>query len=265
MELKDPTFVPTNECSPKAKDRALRLLLLALFRAVDDVQNNDYIISNNNNNYHLDTFTQTVDKYVSTMGVSEPMKPVKQGGIGLNGFKDLIRKFFYSYRYKCPATVSVIGAIAAQETVKVCSSIFNPLTQWFMFESFDSLLEMTDEEVEKNHLVNVTKSVYMRDGLKALYGEDVTNELRSLRILLVGAGAIGCELLKTLALLEVGKGVPDLNRNEDEEDDDKNKLKYGIWKNMMDGGVVVTDMDYIETSNLNRQLLFRYVVWYHIL
>lgn len=47
----------------------------------------------------------------------------------------------------------------------------------------------------------------------------------------VGAGAIGCELLKNFALMGLGAGEG--------------------------GHITVTDMDYIEKSNLNRQFLFR--------
>lgn len=47
----------------------------------------------------------------------------------------------------------------------------------------------------------------------------------------VGAGAIGCELLKNFALMGVGSG--------------------------RDGLIRVTDNDFIELSNLNRQFLFR--------
>lgn len=47
----------------------------------------------------------------------------------------------------------------------------------------------------------------------------------------VGAGAIGCELLKNFALIGLGAGE--------------------------DGHITVTDMDFIEKSNLNRQFLFR--------
>jgi molybdopterin/thiamine biosynthesis adenylyltransferase len=46
---------------------------------------------------------------------------------------------------------------------------------------------------------------------------------------MVGCGAIGCELLKNLAMLSVGT----------------------------QGQLTVTDPDHIETSNLNRQFLFR--------
>ena len=47
----------------------------------------------------------------------------------------------------------------------------------------------------------------------------------------MGAGAIGCEILKNLAMMGVGASP--------------------------EGVVYVTDMDIIEKSNLNRQFLFR--------
>lgn len=51
-----------------------------------------------------------------------------------------------------------------------------------------------------------------------------------MKFFIVGAGAIGCELLKNFAMMGVGCG---------------------------NGRLIVTDMDHIEKSNLNRQFLFR--------
>ena len=48
---------------------------------------------------------------------------------------------------------------------------------------------------------------------------------------MIGAGAIGCELLKNFAMVGVGVGNQ--------------------------GMITVTDPDHIETSNLSRQFLFR--------
>lgn len=48
---------------------------------------------------------------------------------------------------------------------------------------------------------------------------------------MVGAGAIGCELLKNYAMLGIGSGK--------------------------EGHIILTDPDVIEVSNLNRQFLFR--------
>lgn len=48
---------------------------------------------------------------------------------------------------------------------------------------------------------------------------------------MIGAGAIGCELLKNYAMLDLGTGPQ--------------------------GMITLTDPDVIEVSNLNRQFLFR--------
>ena len=69
------------------------------------------------------------------------------------------------------------------------------------------------------------------DGQIAIFGETFQNVICNLRYFLVGAGAIGCEMLKNWAMMGLGAG-------------DK-------------GQVHVTDMDRIEKSNLNRQFLFR--------
>lgn len=69
------------------------------------------------------------------------------------------------------------------------------------------------------------------DGMTAVFGRSVVARLKAQRYFLVGAGAIGCEMLKNWALMGLGAG---------------------------EGGlIVVTDPDSIEKSNLNRQFLFR--------
>jgi ubiquitin-activating enzyme E1 len=64
-----------------------------------------------------------------------------------------------------------------------------------------------------------------------VFGREFQKKLGSLRYFIVGAGAIGCELLKNFAMLGIGAGEG--------------------------GQIYVTDMDLIEKSNLNRQFLFR--------
>lgn len=77
------------------------------------------------------------------------------------------------------------------------------------------------------------------DGLRIILGQDVIEQLAHTNLLMVGTGAIGCELLKNYALLGVGVGKAD------------------VEKGLKAGRIVVTDPDIIEVSNLSRQFLFR--------
>ncbi|XP_034633201.1 ubiquitin-like modifier-activating enzyme 7 isoform X6 [Trachemys scripta elegans] len=69
------------------------------------------------------------------------------------------------------------------------------------------------------------------DGQIAVFGADFQERLGRQKYFVVGAGAIGCELLKNFAMIGLAAGEG--------------------------GSVTVTDMDTIERSNLSRQLLFR--------
>lgn len=69
------------------------------------------------------------------------------------------------------------------------------------------------------------------DGQIAVFGREFQEKIANTKEFLVGAGAIGCEMLKNWAMMGVGAGK--------------------------DGALFITDMDTIEKSNLNRQFLFR--------
>ena len=63
------------------------------------------------------------------------------------------------------------------------------------------------------------------------FGRSMQQKVSNLKLFLVGAGAIGCEMLKNWAMMGIATAG--------------------------DGHVYITDMDSIEKSNLNRQFLFR--------
>ena len=117
------------------------------------------------------------------------------------------------------------GGVAAQEALKACTGRFTPLRQLLCADFADALPAPppdADACAPRGDRL---------DGQRAVLGDPLCARLAGQRAFVVGAGAIGCELLKCLALMGVGTG---------------------------DGGeVVVTDMDTIERSNLNRQFLFR--------
>ena len=96
------------------------------------------------------------------------------------------------------------------------------------------------EVKEKSQFSNLAQSNYEQDqkkhkkhfkSFKNLIGSDLYKTLTKLKVFMVGAGAIGCELLKNFAMLGIGTDTI--------------------------GKIYVTDPDIIEVSNLSRQFLFR--------
>lgn len=124
----------------------------------------------------------------------------------------------------CPMN-AVIGGTIAQEVIKACAGKFTPIHQYMYFDAIECLAEndLTEDEC---------KPLGTRyDKQIAVFGKDFQEKLGNLRYFIVGAGAIGCEHLKNFAMMGVGSGAQ--------------------------GELIVTDMDLIEKSNLNRQFLFR--------
>ncbi|XP_077585017.1 ubiquitin-like modifier-activating enzyme 1 isoform X2 [Stigmatopora nigra] len=139
----------------------------------------------------------------------------------------LIKKLCYVSAGDLAPVNAFIGGLAAQEVMKACTGKFMPIMQWLYFDALECLAEeenviLTEEECAPRN------SRY--DGQIAVFGTKLQDLLAKQRYFLVGAGAIGCELLKNFAMIGLAGG---------------------------EGEVVVTDMDTIEKSNLNRQFLFR--------
>jgi ubiquitin-activating enzyme E1 len=99
---------------------------------------------------------------------------------------------YIKYDYEIISVNSIMGSLVASETIKLITNKYMPINQWFFWED------------------------------KNLINYDLSNS----EVFIVGSGAIGCELLKNLAFLNVKK-------------------------------IILTDPDIIEKSNLSRQFLFR--------
>jgi len=119
---------------------------------------------------------------------------------------------------------AVVGGFVAQEVLKAISGKFTPAIHLY-FDSLESLPDELPTEADTQPL----NSRY--DGQIAVFGKRFQDRIANHRQFLVGAGAIGCEMLKNWSMMGVATGP--------------------------NGVVHVTDLDTIEKSNLNRQFLFR--------
>ena len=126
---------------------------------------------------------------------------------------------------------AAIGGIVAQEVLKACTGKFMPIMQWFYFDARECLPQDTSG-LKLTHDTDQPVNVGSRyEGQINVFGKEFQESLSKQKYFVVGAGAIGCELLKNFAMIGLGASP--------------------------EGKIVVTDMDHIERSNLSRQFLFR--------
>lgn len=119
---------------------------------------------------------------------------------------------------------AIFGGFIGQEVIKALTSKFHPLHQWMHFDAFECLA--ADPLPAEEYVL--TGSRY--DSNVLVFGKTFQEQAEQKNFFLVGAGALGCELMKNLAMLGVACGG---------------------------GTVTITDDDVIERSNLSRQFLFR--------
>lgn len=138
----------------------------------------------------------------------------------------IIKELSYQARGDLSPMAAFFGGLAAQEVLKSVSGKFHPIKQWLYFDSLESLPASTKRSEEQCRPLGTRY-----DGQIAVFGKDFQDKLANIKEFLVGAGAIGCEMLKNWAMIGLATGPK--------------------------GKISVTDMDQIERSNLNRQFLFR--------
>jgi ubiquitin-activating enzyme E1 len=139
--------------------------------------------------------------------------------------EDLLRLYASQSSGNITPMNGFIGGVAAQEVMKACSGKFHPIHQYMYFDSLESLPSKNIPSEQLQPQGN------RYDGQTVVLGTEMQKKLGEAKYFLVGAGAIGCELLKNFSMIGLCCGPG--------------------------GKLVVTDMDVIETSNLNRQFLFR--------
>ncbi|KAG5187960.1 ubiquitin-activating enzyme E1 [Tribonema minus] len=124
---------------------------------------------------------------------------------------------------------AAVGGVVGQEVLKAASGKFMPIRQWLYWDAEEALPAAAEGGVLAVEEVQPQNCRY--DGQIMVFGKTLQAALGAQNLFLVGAGAIGCEMLKNWAMMGVGCGPG--------------------------GAIHVTDMDHIERSNLSRQFLFR--------
>ena len=134
--------------------------------------------------------------------------------------KNLIEKVSFYSSTELPGLCSIVGGLIANEVIKMTGK-GKPSLGWCHLD-FLELLE------NSTATVSVKESRYKHQ--ESIFGSHLQDTIEKSKVLLVGAGALGCEYLKHF--VQMGFSVSG-------------------------GEIVVTDMDNIELSNLTRQFLFQ--------
>jgi ubiquitin-activating enzyme E1 len=150
--------------------------------------------------------------------------------------EELKSLYFISFTHmvQFPPLCAYLGGFASQEAIKAITNKYTPVNQMMFYDLLELSpeLDIKSENIEKSiKQFNYEPKNNRTDGLQLILGKETLEKLLNMKILVVGAGAIGCELLKNFSMLNIGTGE--------------------------NGSIYVTDPDIIEVSNLNRQFLFR--------
>lgn len=215
--LQEPKFLPT-DFTKQEKNETMH----AAFQAIS-------ILSNGNNGFPRPWNVDDANKLVE---ISKEL--ISDDSV----FDErLVRLISYTATGQVSPMNAFIGGVAAQEVIKACTGKFTPIHQWLMFDALECLPDFVYDNMDGNGVLKTPFSEKFQldnndryASQSKLFGSELQSKLGNMRYLIVGAGAIGCELLKNFAMMGVAVG---------------------------DGKLLLTDMDSIEKSNLSRQFLFR--------
>lgn len=133
---------------------------------------------------------------------------------------------FQNSKYEISPISGYGGGVVSQEIIKYVG-LYKPINQWFTTD-FSNIIDKNKISF-KVSFKEKKESRYSHQ--ISIFGEETQKKLENLNLFLIGAGAVGCELLKYFAMMGISTSK-------------KSKL-------------IVTDHDRIEKSNLSRQFLFR--------
>eukprot|EP00917_Polyrhabdina_sp_WS-2016_P025825 GHVP01055529.1.p1 GENE.GHVP01055529.1~~GHVP01055529.1.p1 ORF type:complete len:1089 (+),score=196.83 GHVP01055529.1:88-3267(+) len=169
----------------------------------------------------------------------EMKKSIAEGTVSVNEIDPFVISKVALFAEVCLGPMSAFtGGVVSQEILKLTGK-GTPIRQALYFDAFECLLpeELTEDAV-KNKPASFAPARWTdfpsqrMEQMTAIWGREFVDKLMKLKIFVVGAGALGCEALKFVSLLNASS-----------------KEAGGLCH--------VVDLDSIEVSNLNRQFLFR--------
>ena len=184
--------------------------------------------------YYLMAFHRTISINPPTMDLYEAI--FRQELKRICSFAEYDQKvavtLWHTHRGRVVPIDAITGAVSAQEVIKSVCNKYEPINQFMYFDGLN-VLPSNYLETRMQNLDDYADQGDRYDGQTRIFGKLSTELLPSMSAFVVGSGAVGCEHIKNLAMMGVATA-------------------HGT-----DAKVVVTDMDSIELSNLNRQFLFR--------
>ena len=141
-------------------------------------------------------------------------------------FEKTIKHLSFWSRAQISPISSFLGGLIAQEIIKYTGK-YIPINQWLWFNFSEIVENLEGKKIDRN--INGTRY----DDQIAIFGNEIQQKIEESNIFIIGAGALGCEYLKTFSLMGFSSNK------------DKNSI------------TTITDNDLIIESNLNRQFLFR--------
>ena len=140
----------------------------------------------------------------------------------------LVQQLALSARGNIIGLTAFLGGTIAQEVIKSLSGKFTPLNQWLYLDACEILPNHEDASFDASQYQPIGSRY---DSQLILLGKKTHDAVVNSKTFMIGAGAIGCEMMKNFAMLGISTGPL--------------------------GKITMTDNDLIEKSNLNRQFLFR--------
>ncbi|KAL4512083.1 hypothetical protein ABPG72_005085 [Tetrahymena utriculariae] len=164
-------------------------------------------------------------------------------------FEEYITKFSFTVSGTFHPLCAFMGGYVSQEVIKAITNKFVPTKQFFFTDCIEVLpnINWSDKKSSQEQIASLqsqfeNEKEFQEQNdmqLKIVIGSETSEKLSHCKLFMIGSGAIGCELLKNFAMINLctGEEIPQ--------------------RNLKKGQLTLTDPDHIETSNLNRQFLFR--------